>query len=105
MARRTCATSCCVCPWRWRRCSSQWLETHYPQRKDKVLNILRSLRGGKLYQSQWGTRMRGEGPFAQLLQQRFELALKRHGIVNDCLPPLNCDDFIADVNATQMNLF
>ncbi|HST61668.1 MAG TPA: PA0069 family radical SAM protein, partial [Longimicrobium sp.] len=38
----------------------EWLETHFPDRKDKVLNRIREMRGGKLYDSEWGTRMRGE---------------------------------------------
>jgi DNA repair photolyase len=57
----------------------QWLETHFPDRKEKVLNRLRSLRGGKLYDSKWGQRMRGEGIFADQIDQLFEVARRKAG--------------------------
>ena len=52
----------------------KWLATHFPDRKGAVLNRLRSLRGGKLNDPQWGTRMRGEGIFADQIGQLFEVA-------------------------------
>ncbi len=61
----------------------KWLETHFPDRKDKVLNRLRSMRSGKLNDSQWGTRMRGEGIFADQIGQMFEVARRKAGIQND----------------------
>jgi DNA repair photolyase len=61
----------------------QWLTTHFPDRKEKVLNRLRSLRGGKLNESQWGKRMRGEGIFAEQIGQMFEVARRKAGIQND----------------------
>ena len=61
----------------------QWLTTHFPDRKEKVLNRLRSLRGGKLNDPQWGTRMRGEGIFAGQIAQMFEVARRKAGIKND----------------------
>ena len=61
----------------------KWLTTHFPDRKEKVLNTLRSMRDGKLYQSQWGTRMRGEGLFAEQMQTLFEVARRKAGIKND----------------------
>lgn len=60
----------------------QWLETHFPDRKEKVLNQLRSLRGGKLNDSHWGKRLRGEGIFAEQLEQMFEVARRKAGIRN-----------------------
>ena len=57
-----------------------WLETHFPLRKQHVLNRLRAAHGGKLYDARFGHRMRGEGEFAELLARRFALALKRHGL-------------------------
>jgi DNA repair photolyase len=59
---------------------SEWLEAHFPDRKDHVLNLLRGMRGGKLYQSGWGKRMRGTGVYADLLARRFELACQRLGL-------------------------
>lgn len=58
-----------------------WLEAHYPERKAKVLAILAELHGGKLYDSRFGTRMRGQGQWAALIAQRFALAVRRHGLV------------------------
>jgi hypothetical protein len=45
-----------------------------------VLNLVRETRGGQLYQSKWGTRMSGTGPYAALLENRFKLALRRLGL-------------------------
>jgi DNA repair photolyase len=61
----------------------QWLTTHFPDRKEKVLNGLRAMRDGKLYQSQWGTRMRGEGLFAEQIQKIFEVGCRKAGIKNE----------------------
>jgi DNA repair photolyase len=60
----------------------QWFETHFPDRKEKVLNQLRTMRGGKLNDSQWGTRMRGEGIFADQIGRIFEVARRKAGIQN-----------------------
>ncbi|HYG22253.1 MAG TPA: PA0069 family radical SAM protein [Verrucomicrobiae bacterium] len=57
-----------------------WLQEHFPDRKEKVLNQVRSMRGGKLYQSHWGERMRGEGIIAQQMEKLFEVACRRYGI-------------------------
>jgi len=57
-----------------------WLEEHFPDRKEKVLNRLRDLRGGKLYDPRFGSRMRGEGIFAEQMQAVFETARRRHGL-------------------------
>lgn len=68
----------------------EWLETHFPDRRDHVLNLLRQSRGGKLYETAWGTRMRGNGPYADLLARRCTLACKRLG--------LNRRDWTADLS-------
>ncbi len=52
----------------------EWLEVHYPDRLQKVMNIMRSMRGGKDYQSEFGLRQRGTGPYAELIAHRFKLA-------------------------------
>jgi DNA repair photolyase len=44
------------------------------------MNVIRSMRGGKDYDSQWGRRMRGSGPYAWQIARRFELAAKRLGL-------------------------
>ncbi|QQZ42219.1 PA0069 family radical SAM protein [Pseudomonas sp. SK3(2021)] len=58
----------------------EWLNAHYPQRAAHVLSLIRQCRGGELYDSRFGARMRGEGPFATLLAQRFAKASKRLGL-------------------------
>ena len=58
----------------------KWLETHFPDRKEKVLNRLRAMRGGKLYDSKFGQRMRGEGIFADQIDQLFDVARRKVGI-------------------------
>jgi len=56
-----------------------WLTEHFPQRAAHVMSLVRQSRGGKDYDSRFGSRMRGEGQFAELLAQRFRLACKRLG--------------------------
>lgn len=56
---------------------AEWLDTHYPGQKEAILNQLRASRGGGLNSPAFGTRMRGEGHFADLLAQRFRLINKR----------------------------
>ena len=58
----------------------QWLAENFPDRAEKILSILRDMRGGKDYDAAWGKRMRGSGPYAWLLGRRFELAAKRFGL-------------------------
>ena len=59
---------------------TEWLEAHAPGRAQHVLDLIRDVRGGELYNSTWGKRMRGEGPYAELLRRRFQLARKRLGL-------------------------
>jgi DNA repair photolyase len=60
-----------------------WLEQQYPQRKERVLTRLRDLRGGKLYDSRWGVRMRGEGEWADVFAAMFELHRRRVGMADE----------------------
>lgn len=57
-----------------------WLGQHLPDRRDKVLNRLLDLRGGRLYRAGFGQRMRGEGPFAQQVQRMFAISCDRLGL-------------------------
>ena len=54
-----------------------WLQQFFPDRKKKVLKLIRETRQGRLYQSDFGTRMRGTGTYAELLESRFVLQCKR----------------------------
>lgn len=58
----------------------RWLEEHFPDRKDKVLNRIRSLRDGQLNDSRFGKRFRGEGVFAEQISTLFHTARRRHGL-------------------------
>lgn len=71
----------------------QWLHTHYPQRAAHVLSLIRQSRGGQLYDSRFGSRMRGEGVFADLLAQRFATALRRQGLNRRGDFSLDCSAF------------
>jgi len=79
----------------------QWLEARFPDRKEKVLNQLRSLRGGQLNDSQWGVRMTGQGLFAEQIQRLFDAARRKAGITND-QPPLSVAAFRRP-GGTQLN--
>jgi DNA repair photolyase len=54
-----------------------WLQAHHPQRAEHVMSTINQLRGGKDYDSAFGSRMRGQGVYADLLARRFALASKR----------------------------
>ena len=59
---------------------TEWLQANCPDRTNRVLSLLRSTRGGKLYEAKWGERMTGEGPYAWMIGRRFELAAERLGL-------------------------
>lgn len=58
----------------------QWVKSHFPHRSEKVLNRIRALRDGKLNDSTWGQRMRGEGIFAEQIAQTFKIARRKFGL-------------------------
>jgi DNA repair photolyase len=58
----------------------EWLAAHYPDRAEHVMSVIRQMRGGKDYDSSFGTRMRGTGPLAELLRARFHVACRRLGL-------------------------
>jgi DNA repair photolyase len=58
----------------------EWLRAHFPDRAERVLSLVRQCRDGGLYQNQFGTRMKGTGPYAVALAKRFQLACKRLGL-------------------------
>ena len=57
-----------------------WLLRHYPDRYRHVMSLIRSMRDGKDYDSEWGKRMKGAGPYAWQIGRRFEIAAKRLGL-------------------------
>ena len=82
-----------------------WLSEHYPDRAARVMGRVRDLHGGKDYDPAWGKRMTGEGLFAELVAQRFAVAIKRLGLKRD-LPPLRRDLFrVPPRTGDQLSLF
>jgi len=70
----------------------EWLREQYPDRAEHVLSLLRQLRGGELYDAQFGSRQRGFGPFAALLKARFTKARSRYGLTHKI--SLRTDKFV-----------
>ena len=84
---------------------SEWLEANEPLKAPRVLALLRETRGGRLYDSAFGQRMRGSGPHADLLRRRFEVACRRHGLRHRP-EPLDAGRFVVPARpGDQMALF
>ncbi|MGH8251292.1 MAG: PA0069 family radical SAM protein [Steroidobacteraceae bacterium] len=66
----------------------EWLDTHYPDRAHRVQNRIHSLRSGRDNDPRFGHRMRGQGPFAELLRRRFEASCRRNGLESGRRDPL-----------------
>jgi DNA repair photolyase len=77
-----------------------WLLRHYPDRYRHVMSLIRSMRDGKDYDSEWGKRMKGAGPYAWQIGRRFEITAKRLGL-NAERRTLRTDQFVAAANATE----
>ncbi|WP_245276428.1 PA0069 family radical SAM protein [Methylocapsa aurea] len=71
---------------------TEWLLAHYPDKLRHVLALIRSVRGGKLYDSTFGKRMAGSGPYAWMIGRRFEAAAAKIGLARSRMP-LRCDLF------------
>ncbi|NOT39028.1 MAG: PA0069 family radical SAM protein [Alphaproteobacteria bacterium] len=70
----------------------EWLEANQPGRAGHVMSLIRSMRGGKDYDAEWGKRMKGSGVYAELIGKRFKLACDRLGL-NQWWTPLATDLF------------
>ena len=82
-----------------------WLAQHYPDRAAKVMGRVRELHGGRDYDPEFGKRMRGEGPWADLMARRFAVASGRLGL-DAAQPKLRCDLFAKPAKAgDQLALF
>ncbi|SJM29548.1 PA0069 family radical SAM protein [Mesorhizobium delmotii] len=77
-----------------------WLLRHYPDRYRHVMSLIRSMRDGKDYDSDWGKRMKGSGPYAWQIGRRFEIAAKRLGL-NAERRSLRTDQFVVAAKATE----
>ncbi len=81
----------------------QWLDQHYPEKKRKILHHLREIRGGKLNDANFSTRMRGEGIYAQQMAALFQLAQRKSGIMARW-PKLTTEHFCRP-GKNQLSLF
>lgn len=70
-------------PWEVNPLFQQWLQDHVPERAERIMARVREMRGGKDYDSDFATRMKGQGVWAELLRQRFEKACARLGYRRD----------------------
>lgn len=83
-----------------------WLATHYPDRAERVMNRIREAHGGRDYDPRFGHRMRGEGPYAELLSRRFAVACRRAGLDDRPVPELDCSGFRVPIRpGDQLGLF
>jgi len=84
---------------------SEWLAANCPDRVSRVLSLMRSTRGGKLYDAKWSERMAGDGPYAWMIGRRFEMAAERLGL-NQRSVELRSECFTPPVlKGQQMRLF
>jgi DNA repair photolyase len=84
----------------------EWLDDHYPLKAAHVWSLIRQMRAGKAYQSGFDVRQTGTGPYADMIRQRFQLALKRHRLTASSLDELNLTAFIPPQPDTpQLSLF
>jgi len=91
-------------PWELNDIFQQWLDLHYPQRAARVMARIREMRGGRDYNADFSTRMKGSGVWAQLLGQRFEKTCARLGL-NRERRPLDLSQFRASSLSDQGSLF
>ncbi|QDM18710.1 PA0069 family radical SAM protein [Tardiphaga sp. vice352] len=83
----------------------EWLMANYPDRYRHVFTLIRDMRGGRDYDSQWGTRMKGTGPMAWMIGRRFEIACTKLGL-NKRRSKLTTDHFVRLSKAgQQLSLF
>ena len=81
-----------------------WLGRHFPDRKGKVLNHVRSMRGGKLNDPEFGSRMKDGGVYAEHVSRPFGVACRRAGIERGRFPKLSTASFRRD-GGVQTGLF
>ena len=91
-------------PFGVRELFGEWLEQHFPERRDKVLGRIREVHGGRLYDSRFGRRGRGRGPFAEHLWSLFRVSCRKLGL-NRRVPALATEAFLRPERGGQMRLF
>jgi len=79
-------------PFETKELFDQWLQHHRPERRDHILSLIRQARAGKLNESAFGQRFTGQGPYVEMIQQRFALTCRKLRL-NQGRPALRCDLF------------
>jgi DNA repair photolyase len=79
-------------PWEVAPLFRQWLDQHLPERAARVMARVQAMRGGKDYDADFATRMKGSGPWAELIRQRVDQAAARHGLARRA-PALDASRF------------
>ena len=83
----------------------EWLTASYPDRASRVMSLIRQMRGGRDYDMRWQSRMKGEGPIAELIGARFAAARRRFGL-DRTARPLDLSQFsVPRQGADQLELF
>jgi DNA repair photolyase len=83
----------------------EWLTANFPDRVEHVFRLIRDMRGGKDYDSTWGKRQTGSGPYAWMLGRRFEIACEKLGL-NKNKRPMTTEHFSPPIKrAKQLDLF
>jgi DNA repair photolyase len=83
----------------------EWLAANLPDRAERVMSLVRQMRHGRDYDMEWGKRMKGEGPVAEMIGQRFRIATRRFGLDRE-RAPLDVSQFRVPRQATnQLDLF
>jgi DNA repair photolyase len=73
---------------------SDWLEEHFPDRRERVLSLVRQASGGRSYDSRFGVRQTGRGAYADMLASRFRTASRKLGLASGSYAhPLDCSQF------------
>jgi DNA repair photolyase len=92
-------------PWTVQPVFTDWLERNYPLKKPRIESLIRSMRGGRLNDPNFGSRMRGHGVMADQIENMFDLFTKKYGLDGD-LPELDCSQFRPPRSASgQLRLF
>jgi DNA repair photolyase len=91
-------------PWEVAPLFKEWLGLHYPQRADRIMARIREMRGGKDYDADFATRMKGSGLWAELIRQRFDKATRRLGFNQERIP-MDLEAFRPPGAAGQGSLF
>jgi DNA repair photolyase len=81
----------------------EWLQIHEPLKAKHIMSRIYDSRGGKAYDATFGVRMRGTGHYADLLSQRFRLAMKKLEFPG--LPPFNTESFRTTAVTGQLDIF